>query len=470
MELSAETTKVQDNPDICNLTAEIQTFVRSADTDKEILGSKTTSDSCSHNMENEIVVDVRHSPERNEYHQEEITIERIQNLGEIDENSDNRCKKSPVKILIRAATDEEQILQVEEEFVENDTFESVQTNAEAIRSSQELSVASSAIDTEIENTDVDNNEILESNTEAIQNSKDDSQEFSVASSISVPNLDEELAISTEIENSNVAKNETVNSAQTNAETIGNSISDKQEINVSTNIECIGELKTYDNTQLLPENAASGSIIYLKETELKITESLDNLTQIEQTQSDVANEKRSVNTFEFPESSARIDKTVIINKNVSTKVPPAPPQRRRSVKEIIESINKCQKMLKINHDVPPNKVNNTDLYQTSPPSSSKTFGNKQLFIDRNINDAVRKEYQSKRLFTDMTEVNNNAKDDEQHMIPLFVERFNELNNNDSHVLFEKCATRRTEDDKQSITESRWNPVPKPRRHHKKASYD
>lgn len=111
---------------ITNLTAEIESFVRTADTDQAEIKSKSTSEITlktddSKHIENRNLKEVekkhgsgellRESPENNDFYSEddlceEITIEKIQNLGITDVNSNERNKSSPVKILVRAPTDE----------------------------------------------------------------------------------------------------------------------------------------------------------------------------------------------------------------------------------------------------------------------------------------------------------------------------------------------------------------------------
>lgn len=385
LEANTEATKLQDSADITNLTAEIESFVRIADTDKEILESEIS--------ENETVEIVnsssRQSPEGNDcypqdYHTDEITIERIQNLGEMDENSE--CKTSPIKILIRAPTDEESTLNIDEE-------------------EEELKIGT---------------------TEYIDHAENE-------------NMQEAMKPD---EDTDKTKDEIIE------EII---IQDQNEIISSTELlteECIAK------------NDASKDDTCLEGNELKITESSDDLTILtDKTTPEVCKIK------ECQPSSSRVSSILMnINRNESRKVPPTPPLRRRSVKEIIESINKCQSLLKINQDLKSSKVNNTDQFQTTTSSSpSKSFKNKSFFIDRNMNDTNEKDYQNKRLFTDMTEVNNNANTNANADIPLFVEKFNELNDNNSNVLFEKCVVQN--DERESNAGSRWNPVPKPRRHRK-----
>lgn len=404
--LDVEVTKLQDSDDITNLTAEIESFVRIADTDKEQIPTSANDNDAAENDKSSS----RQSPEHNDYYpqeiQGEITIERIQSLGEMDENSDKRRKTSPIKILVRAPTDEE------------------------------------------------------SSSESIE---------------------EELEITTEVEVKDDAKNEVHEEIQT---IVDKEEDDRNKIEEESNTKPVEDLKKEDHqSEIIPStlidefisgNGTNESHTFIEVNELKITESSDDLTTIQsdETKQAVCETKEE---FEELKDCKSIDKIAMssiplrINKNDGKKVPPSPPQRRRSVREIIESINKCQSLLKVNQDQKNSKINNTEFTPTILSSSSsmsssssptKTFKTKTFFSDRNVNDTTKKDYENKRLFTDMTEVNNNSQTDDMSNIPLFVEKFNELNNNNSNALFEKCVVR-----DESNLKSRWNPLPKPRRHRK-----
>lgn len=379
---------------ITHLTAEIESFVRTADTEKE----ESVNVRLAKIKKNNVTIDeseeeipekdetLRQSPESNEYYPynptTEITIEKIQNLGEIDANSNERCKKSPVKILIRAPTDEEPT-------IENDIVVSEATCAEK----------------------------CPGNTELEYNSVTFKEETTVYP-------EENISKSSEIGNIKTSKNKTMPTSSIVASIFEN------------------DFKKND-TNLIG-------------TELKITESTDDLTKIESQQvaevddtPEVIDKKTLPNKLKSEQiiSSGKTKTTVfdaqfiplqldtpIIRKEMTEfdnkkRKPPTPPQRRRSVKEIIESINKCQKLLKINHDLNTNqseKEQNCDLFDAS---SSNLFKNKNSLSDRNI------------VIAD--ELNNNAKIEDLSNIPLFVEKFNEFNRNTSNV--------------------EWNPLPKPRRH-------
>lgn len=401
----AEITKLQDSEDITNLTAEIESFVRIADTDKEQIRNGINDNEAAENEKSSS----RQSPEHNDFYpqeiREEITIDRIQSLGEMDDNSDKRCKSSPIKILVRAPTDEEP-------------------------SSESIDKTVTLITTEVEIKDDAKTEV-HGEMQAIADKEEDE----------VRKIEEE-------------PNKVLSKEEPNIEPVESlkKTSQQNEIIPSTLIE-----------EFISGNSANEDHTFTELNELKITESLDDLTTThsDETKPVVCDTKVEC---EEQEDCKPIDKIAIssislrMNKNDCKKVPPSPPQRRRSVKEIIESINKCQSLLKVNQDQRNSKINNTEFTPTvisSPSSSSsptKTFKNKTFFTDRNVNDSNKKDYENKRFFTDMNEA------DDMSNIPLFVEKFNELNNN--NALFEKCVVR-----DESKFESRWNPLPKPRRHRK-----
>lgn len=157
--------------------------------------------------------------------------------------------------------------------------------------------------------------------------------------------------------------------------------------------------------------------------------------------------KSSNTFsrfEVRSIPIKLDSPKIRKNDVDAKrKPPTPPQRRRSVREIIESINKCQSLLKINQGSKADKDKiNTDLFQATYSPPSKSFDSKPSIT---MNDSAGKSYKNKKMFSDITEANNN--DECIAHIPLFVEKFNEFNNNNSNM----------------GGKVEYNPVPKPRRH-------
>lgn len=389
-----EESKVEDVKDhndtvnITNLTAEIESFVRGVDEEKiEVTETKNKT------HENE-----RQSPESNDFypqdnHSEGITIEKIQNLGASNVDSNERSKRSPVKILIRAPTDEEEPVAIRntneefefkepeiDEYCTKDTENKKhKTGAEKVNSQESegtTTPTSSAVEFILENENLVNNTLLK-----ITESNDDLTKFQTQSSVS-------------------------------------SVAQEMETKAEENISA-------QERQCEPVNESS----------------------------------KTFSRFEIRSIPLKLDSPNSKKRDIGVKrEPPTPPQRRRSVKEIIESINKCQSLLKVNQDLKIEKSEkdkvSIDLLQASSSSSSKSFNSKTSFtFDRNMNDSAEKPYQN------ISELNNNVKAEDLCNIPLFVEKFNELNNNNPNSLFENCVPR----DNEKISNVAWNPVPKPRRY-------
>lgn len=404
-----------DTVNITNLTAEIESFVRTADTDKDTIVSKQAEATTPTKDEKYIEVTetkdknhedektLRQSPESNDFypqdnHSEELTIEKIQNLGATNVDSNEQSKRSPVKILIRAPTDE--------------------------------------LITECEFKEPENDKNCPSDTEN--------------------------------------KTHKTGAEKVNYEEYAETVKMTQDTERTTT-------PTSSAVEFMLESLADSTL-------LKITESSDDLTKF-QAQSSVSSVAQEMQTnssvlerqcepvnessktfsrFEVRSIPLKLDSPNSKKRDIGMKrEPPTPPQRRRSVKEIIESINKCQSLLKVNQDLKIDKAEkdkvSIDLLQASSSSSSKSFNSKTSFaFDRNMNDSAEKSYQNKRMFSDNSELNNNVKTDDLSNIPLFVEKFNELNNNNPNSIFEKCVPRDNKPD-EKISNVEWNPVPKPRRY-------
>lgn len=149
-----------------------------------------------------------------------------------------------------------------------------------------------------------------------------------------------------------------------------------------------------------------------------------------------------------------------------KVPPEPPQRRRSVKDIIASINKCQSLLKINQEngathkpspqyssidqIPPN-LYTTNASYASPSNQSGVQNINELQNDEKPINKIVSEMEYNNNITKINNTNSNHID--VRHIPIMAERFDEFNNDE---LFKKCVVRRDK------SEMDWNPLPKPRR--------
>ncbi|XP_055302797.1 muscle M-line assembly protein unc-89 [Sitodiplosis mosellana] len=431
---------------ITNLTAEIESFVRIADTDEEKIESKSEqtdsitlkTDERDNNEKTEIKDEEhdkgktsRQSPESNDFypqlqdeHCEEITIEKIQNLGATDINSNERSKRSPVKILIRAPTDEEPLsVTIDDEYEktmqpESDEYGSKDTEREIVVVEKECVLKESANEesTQIDAENDDPKEYLET-MKVIQ----DTEGATTPTSSAVEFI---------LENENMA--------------------DKGDTTLLKITESSDDL-TKDDTDNSDPNDKQEIESMTKEKMTVLERQCEHVNQ-------------TFSRYEVRSIPLKLDSPKIRKKDVGAKKePPTPPQRRRSVKEIIESINKCQSLLKINQDLKTEKAEkdkmNTDLFQASHSSSSKSFNSKPSFNDRNMNDSVEKPYQNKKMFSDIAEVNNNVKNEDMSNIPLFVEKFNEFNNNNPNSIFEKCVLRGKNTDKKV----EWNPVPKPRRH-------
>lgn len=348
---------------------------------------------------------------------EKISIEKIQNLGRMDINCDDRSKKSPIKILIRAATVEEPISTT----IENDDIVTDDTKTEIIIVEQTGVEKSGKNDTKV-NISVTN--------EVQEEIKDSSKGIEGFETVEVPEDTEETTTPT-----------------------------------SSAVEF----------ELEHEDANTSNVA----TVLKITESIDDLTKTdtENSAQNPTNEfecefndnhnysvNESSSSFSGAEISSiplKLESSKAKNKGLNAvfgaKRAPPTPQRRRSVKEIIESINKCQSLLKVNQDLKTDKAEkkDNDLFQASS-SSMESFKSSSSIVDRNMNDLAEKQYQSKKMLSDITEDMSN--------IPLFVEKFNEFNNNNPNSMYEKsihCGNKIFSNEKVSNVE--WNPVPKPRRH-------
>lgn len=214
-------------------------------------------------------------------------------------------------------------------------------------------------------------------------------------------------------------------------------------------------------------------------ELKIVESTDDLT----------------NTPTISETSDRYKIRFVALKNFSPEpelrshnkqefdvedidLPPAPPQRRRSVKDIIASINKSQSLLKINQKPNGNtetrKTYNYETFstQTTPttigsdlikePSQPQSIACNDSIIQK-YNELDESERKIRKMIIDMEKSSIDVP------VPV-VERFDEFiaDNNNSNDLFKKCVVRRNKNSQSGASQDEnrssmeWNPVPKPRR--------
>lgn len=214
-------------------------------------------------------------------------------------------------------------------------------------------------------------------------------------------------------------------------------------------------------------------------ELKIVESTEDLTSSPAiSQSSEKYKIRFVALKSFSPETQRRDVELRSHNSQEFDVedidlPPAPPQRRRSVKDIIASINKSQSLLKVNQHANGNaetkRTYNYDTYlpQTIPttikePSQSQSKASNESII-RKFNELHESESKLRKMINEMEKSSMNVP------VPV-VEKFDEfpIDNTNSNDLFKKCVVRREKNVQSGASqdESRssmdWNPLPKPRR--------
>lgn len=229
-------------------------------------------------------------------------------------------------------------------------------------------------------------------------------------------------------------------------------------------------------------------------ELKITESTDDLTDLaskSNTNKDSERYRIRFVALKGPEETTRRD-SIENGKESNNEIqnshdddedvvlrqdpPLAPPTRRRSVKEIIASINKSQSLLKINQE-PQNDTENHRLVNSldrigefgansnKPMVPPKPTTNISELNESIVRSNVTSEQQIKRLISEMEATTplppltlSGSATDSSH-IPVMVEKFDEYmnsNGNENGDYFKKCVVMR---EKKAVE---WNPVPKPRR--------
>lgn len=132
-------------------------------------------------------------------------------------------------------------------------------------------------------------------------------------------------------------------------------------------------------------------------------------------------------------------------------------RRRSVKDIIASINKSQSLLKINE---PKENSSTSI---SNSSSVDRIAASSESLQKNIKELKENENKIQSFLQEMEKKVDENRNSYYDNIPSTVLSYEseELNNNkksDADIVFEKCVLRKKNDD-ENID---WNPLPKPRR--------
>lgn len=428
----------------------------------------------------------RQSPENNEYyperesdspdrksnqtHEANTSYEKIENLGaQVNLSNDNNCdrsKRSPVKILIRSPTDEDKD---DEETTPN---ENKPAEEEAPKFSQKFKGKKIVFKYEDEPEKDDENK----KNVTVNVKKNGTDAFTQGNT---------TPKSTEVEF--ILEHE-------QCETINDSSIHINELKITESTDDLRVTSPTDvtakkfETQNIPLEPSS-PVLSRKTVDLKNEESSNE--QRNKTSSSPPKttmfEVRSVplkNFSPMPDrkqadssTSAVEDDVIIRNKNDK---PPTPPQRRRSVKEIIESINKSQSLLKVNQkdSTGSNKFDSkfdkkydykydykfNDKFSKFPAENNNNninYPNGNL--DKNSNNLSASDLEINKMILEM---DKSISESEITNIPIVVERFNELTKN-NQSLFEKCVIRRDAvDDMKSSDNSAnvdWNPVPKPRRH-------
>lgn len=250
---------------------------------------------------------------------------------------------------------------------------------------------------------------------------------------------------------------------------------------------ISTKKNFKNS--LEESSAKNHEFILKPTpevdvpELKIVESTDDLTNAPATVSQSSDKYkiRFVALKNFSPEPLRRDVELRPHNKQEFDVedidlPPAPPQRRRSVKDIIASINKSQSLLKMNQqpngNVEAKRSYNYETYlpQTiptaimEPSSQSQQLKSSNESIIRKYNELEESERKIRKMITDMEQSSIDVP------VPV-VEKFDEFmvdGGDKSDDLFKKCVVRREKSlqsgasQEESRSSMEWNPLPKPRR--------
>jgi len=172
-----------------------------------------------------------------------------------------------------------------------------------------------------------------------------------------------------------------------------------------------------------------------------------------------------------EDESFIRKKDPVDEEIDPNAPPKPPERRRSVKEIIESINRSQQLLKMNQPATPQferkfPYGSSQKYsyheKPTPPPKDNVLMKLQMQAEseRQINELLAdlEDFQKVTPPVEKTHKFPNATDDDVN-----------------GVIFEKCILRSdtnnnnvTDDDLERISRGDINPVPKPRRQGREAS--
>lgn len=194
--------------------------------------------------------------------------------------------------------------------------------------------------------------------------------------------------------------------------------------------------------------------------LRISESLESLT--EKDLEDSLSHPKTIKTdnYEFEvrfvplrSSSSQSrhqtwsNENALQRRNSNDDVSPSPEigGRRKSVKEIIESINKSQSLLKVNHN---ESTSGLETNNNLKPSSDEILAITESTdsLTRNLNSLIEDEKKINNFLAERASISSSD----------FNKNNDELNNNlDDNGVFEKCELRK----KDGLD---WNPLPKPRR--------
>ncbi|KAG4070747.1 hypothetical protein HA402_010973 [Bradysia odoriphaga] len=302
-----------------------------------------------------------------------------------------------------------------------------------------------------------------SQTSSKQNTSQDTTEHntSQSSSTSSQKLDSEVIV--------------VETVQVEASRSSNDSKEKPTVSVKKNFENSSEKYSAKSHECILDESKSDDV-----PELKIVESTDDLSSTPTVSEPSDRYKiRFVALKSFSPEAQRRDVELRPHNDQEFDVedvdlPPAPPQRRRSVKDIIASINKSQSLLKINQKTNGNadtkRTYNYDTYlpQTIPTTSAKEpqpLQSSDDSINRKYSELEESERKMRKMISDMEQSSVD--------VPLpVVEKFDEFVVDDakSGDLFKKCVVRRdknlqsgsgaSQDENRSSLE--WNPLPKPRR--------
>lgn len=438
--------RCEDSVNIINLTAEIESFVKTAatDSDEKVV---PTSREVILLEQTEKTKEMRQSPESNDFYagdecanaqSDKLTVDKIQNLGAADDyellNNYERSKRSPVKILIREPTEED--------------------NEIEIASNTKLS--SEAIDTNVN----DVAEIVASDT--LMSGDEGYIEVKEDQAVADHFRNDECNTPTSLEVENILENQirySINSTTTSlritesCDDLSNQVNDES-------------TSTFDVVNIpLEKSLESPKNEIIPEVKNEISTTTSRF------------EVRTVPLKNFSPTPIRSSTSEIVTNGTAVKeAPPTPPRRIRTVKEIIESINKSQSLLKINQDN--NKLKDKTATANLISQTAFTTQRDGRTFDRNLNDLTAKNYyQQKKLFAEVADKNGNRNifhgDNgtdgfDNNDIPLSVARYDEVSRNNS-ILFKKCAVgpnrsvHSANGGDEKSTNVEWNPVPKPRRH-------